>query len=149
MKRIFNWKTILVTTVVTLGILSSLQVIQAPDTILDDVIVHEEGSLLVLKVKTNVPIRYEDHFPVGPSDFVQIKVRPISLLGVDKNEYMGSDSILPGFIEQVPIMDVAYEGDVPGGPFLSLRFEEPIRYQVKEDPEMNGIFLFISKKSTI
>lgn len=147
--KLFNWKTILFGTLATLGVLSSLQVIQAPDSILDDVIVEEEGSMLVLQVKTNVPVRYENHFPEGPSDFIQIKVRAISLVGADQNEYMGSESILPGFIEQVPVIDVAYEGDVPGGPYLSLRFKERMRYQVKEDPDMNGILLYIPKKSRI
>lgn len=147
--KFLNWKTILVSTAIILGVLSSLQVLQAPSSILNDVVVEEEGSMLVLKVKTNVPIRYENHFPEGPSKFVQIKVRAVSLTGADKNEYMGNESILPGFIEQVPVMDVAYEGNVEGGPFLSLRFKEPVRYQVKEDPELNGVFLFVPKKSRI
>jgi len=146
-QKLLNWKTILLTTVIILGVLSSLQVLQAPDTILDDVIVQEEGGMYVLQVKTNVPVRYENHYPQGPSEFVQIKVRAVSFVGANTNEYMGAESILPGFIEQVPVMDVAFEGNVPGGPYLSLRFKEPIRYQVKEDPDLNGVFLYIPKKS--
>ena len=147
--KILNWKTILIGTLILLGVLSSLQVIQAPDRILDDVIVEEEGGMYVLQVKTNLPLRYENHYPQGPSEFVQIKVRAVSLFGVDQNEYIGAESILPGFIEQVPVMDVAYEGNVPGGPFLSLRFKEPLRYEIKEAPELNGVLLFIPKKSKV
>lgn len=148
-QKLLNWKTILLLTVAILAVLSSLQVLQAPDAILDDVIVQEEGGMYVLQVKTNVPVRYENHYPQGPSRFVQIKVRTVSLVGSDMNEYMGAESILPGFIEQVPVMDVAYEGGVPGGPFLSIRFKEPVRYQVKEDPDLNGVFLYIPKKSRL
>lgn len=147
--KFLNWKTILIGTAVILALLSSLQVLQAPTNILNDVVVEEEGSMLILKIKTNVPMRYENHFPEGPSKFVQIKVRAVSLTGTDKNEYMGNESILPGFIEQVPVVDVAYEGNVIGGPFLSLRFKEPIRYQIKEDPDLNGVFLYIPKKPRI
>ena len=147
--KIFNWKTILIATLATLAVLSSLQVLQAPDRVLNDVIVEEQGGLMVLQIKTNVPLRYENHYPEGPSNYVQIKVRPISLVGANTNETMGNESILPGFIEQVPVEKVAYEGSVPGGPFLSLHFKEPVSYQVKEDPDLSGIFLFITKKSKI
>jgi len=147
LNKILNWKTILIATLATIFILSSLQVLQAPDKILEDVLVSEEGSLIAMQVKTNLPMRYVDHLPEGPSDFIQIRVRPISLLGSDKNEYMGNETILPGFIEQIPILDVAYEGSVPGGPFISLRFKTPVNFQIKEDPDLEGIMLYFPKKS--
>ena len=146
--KILNWKTILIATLATIFVLSSLQVLQAPDKILEDVLVSEEGGLIVMHVKTNLPMRYVDHLPEGPSDFIQIHVRPISLLGAEKNEYMGNETILPGFIEQIPVLDVAYEGSVPNGPFISLRFKTPVNYQIKEDPNLEGILLYFPKKSS-
>jgi len=145
--KIINWKTITLITFVLLGGLSSLQVLQTPERILDDVTVEEEGSMVILNVKTNIPLRYENHFPEGPSKFVQIKVRAISFSGGDGVDFMGNESILPGFIEQVPVLDVAYEGSVQGGPFVSLRFKEAVNYQIKEDPELNGIKIFIPKSA--
>jgi len=145
LSRYLNWKTVLVITLAVIFIMSSLKVLQAPETIFDDVLVSEEGSLIVMHVKTNLPMRYVDHLPEGPSDFIQIHVRPISLLGADKNEYMGNEAILPGFIEQVPILDVAYEGSVPGGPFISLRFKQPVNFQIKEDPDLQGVLLYFPK----
>ncbi len=145
-QKLINWKTILLATFILLVGLSSLQVIQNPERILDDVIVEEEGAMLILRIKTNIPLRYENHFPEGPSKFVQIKVRAISFSGGEGSDFMGNESILPGFVEQVPILDVAYEGSVIGGPFISLRFKEPVSYQIKEDPELSGIMLYIPKK---
>jgi len=149
LKKYLNWKTILITVLAAIFVMSTLNVLQAPDNILEDVIVSEEGSLIVLHVKTNLRLKYEDHLPSeSPSEFIQIRVRPISLVGADKNEYMGNETILPGFVEQIPIMDVAYEGSVPGGPFISLRFKKPVNFQIKEDPNLEGIMLYFPKDSS-
>jgi len=149
LNKILNWKTILISILLAIFIMSTLNVIRAPDKIIEDVLVSEEGSLIVMQIKTNLPLRLENTIPQdGPSDFIQIRVRPISFLGADKNEYMGNEAILPGFIEQVPIMDVAYEGSVPRGPFISLRFAEPVNFQVKEDPNLEGIMIYFPKKTS-
>jgi len=142
----FNWKTVLITTALVLGGLYSLQVLQAPDRILQDVFVFEEGNRVVLQVKFNLPVRYENHFPEKRGDFLQIKIRPIALTGIDKNEFIDKDAILPGFIELVPISAIAYEGDVPGGPFLSLRFSEPVNFTVAEDSSMRSIIIHVPKR---
>jgi len=148
LNKILNWKTILISTLLLIFILSTLNVLRAPDKIIEDVLVSEEGSLVVMQIKTNLPLGMDDVVPQnGPSDFIQVRVRPISFLGADKNEYMGNEAILPGFIEQVPIMDVAYEGSVPGGYFISMRFKTPVNFQVKEDPNLEGILVYFPKKS--
>ena len=142
---LINWKSITLLTIIVFIGLSSLQVLQTPESILDDVTVSEEGSMVILHIKTNIPLRYENHFPEGPSKFIQIKVRAISFSGGEGSDFIGDESILPGFVNQVPIIDVAYEGSVEGGPFISLRFKEPVSYQVKEEPELTGIQVLILK----
>lgn len=129
-----------------------LEVTQAPDKILDDVVVFDEGNHYVLQVKFATAVRYENHFPqvIGrdaSSDFLQIKIRTVSLSGADKNEYMSSDSILPGFLEKVPVAELAYEGSVINGPFLSLRFSQPIAFKVAEDPGLHGINIIVPKST--
>ena len=142
-----NWKSIIVGTVAILAIFSGLQMLRAPDKILHDILVEEDGGKLMLQVKFNIPIRYEDHMPASFGNLVQIKVRPVSFSDTVKNEYLGSESILPGFMAKVPITDVAYEGDVPGGPLLTLRFSQPVSFVISEDSDFSSIILHLSKKS--
>ncbi|MDH5731145.1 MAG: hypothetical protein OEZ58_19345, partial [Gammaproteobacteria bacterium] len=110
-EKLLNWKIVTGVAFLGLVLLYTFQIVEAPNRLLQDVLVYEEGQKNVLQVKFNLPVRYENHFPQGPSDFVQIKIRPVSLSGVQKNEYIGSDTILPGFLEKVPVSDIAYEGD--------------------------------------
>ncbi|MDH5230216.1 MAG: hypothetical protein OEY38_09160 [Gammaproteobacteria bacterium] len=142
-EKLLNWKIVTGVAFLGLVLLYTFQIVEAPNRLLQDVLVYEEGQKNVLQVKFNLPVRYENHFPQGPSDFVQIKIRPVSLSGVQKNEYIGSDTILPGFLEKVPVSDIAYEGDVNGGPFLSLRFSKPVNYQIAEDSSMRSILLIL------
>ncbi len=135
-----NWKTILYATLALLAILYLLDIFSLPNKVLEDVVVFDEGSQVVLQVKFAVGVRYESHFPTsGRTDFLQIKLREVSFGGTKKNEYIGGESILPGFAEKVPVSDIAYEPNVPGGPFLSLRFKEPVTVQVNEDSSLRAI----------
>jgi hypothetical protein len=145
--KILNWKTVLLGTVAVLGSLYFLQVIQAPKQVLKDVLIFEEGNKAVLKVEFNVPVRYENHFPEGVSDFIQVKIRAVSLGGIEKNEYVNEDIILSGWCEMIPITDIAYEGAVPGGPLLSFRFSEPVSFRISEESDMRSIMLHLPKRS--
>lgn len=126
-------------TLAVLGLLYLLDVFTLPEKVLDDVVVFDEGTQVVLQVKFAVGVRYESHFPTGRTDFLQIKLREVSFGGTKKNEYIGGESILPGFAEKVPVLDIAYEPNVPGGPFLSVRFKEPVSVQVSEDSSLRAI----------
>ena len=143
---IINWKTILVGTIAVLAILSGLQMLRAPDRILEDVLVSDEKDHLQLQIKFGMPVRYEDHFPAGNGSLVQVKVRPVSLTDTAKNEYLGSESILPGFMALVPVTDIAYEGNVPGGPFLTVRFREPVSFKISEGPSYSSIIFSVAKR---
>lgn len=144
-QKLINWKSIAVFTLVILIGLFILQVVKTPEHVLEDISVEEQRDMLVLHIRTRIPLRYENHFPEGPSDFVQIKVRAVSFSGADGSDFLDSSTILPGFLELIPVSNIAYEGNVAGGPFISIRFTRPVNYQVKEDPELNGIQLYVPK----
>lgn len=141
MANLLNWKKILLATLVLLLLIYVVGLMQTPDKVVEDVVVFEENDRVVLQVKFNMPVRYENHFPESRSRFLQIKLRTITIGEVERNEYINSDAILPGFLEKVPLAELAFEGRVPDGPFLSLRFREPVSYQVQEDVGLRSIFI--------
>ncbi len=143
MIKIINWKIVLLCIGGLLAVLYASQILQMPDTVLDGVTVFEQGDRRIVQVKFNVPVKHEDYFPSDYGEFLQIKVRLVSLISIDKNEYLTKDDILPGHLEMVPISDVAYESNVPGGPFLTLRFDEPVKFQLMEDRSMQSIIISI------
>ena len=102
----------------------------APERVLEAVRVVEEGGYAVVEVDFTVPVRQEGVLPEqGPSALVQIKLRTVALAGDDRNEYLGRGA-LSGVSRRVPLTDVAYEAQVPGGPLLTLRFERPVHFRL-------------------
>ena len=147
MQSRFNIKTILFVAVMAVVLLLySLEVLRTPDRAMEDLLVFEEGDRIVLQVKFGVPVRYESHYPPSEGDFVQVKLRTVSL-GTGDNEYIGRESMLRGFAEQIPVTDVAFEPKVPGGPLLSLRFSDSTRYEVAEDLSNKSILIRLPKTS--
>ncbi|MDH5547202.1 MAG: hypothetical protein OEZ43_16565 [Gammaproteobacteria bacterium] len=143
-----NWKNIILGTIAILTVVSGVKMMQTPSNILADVLVAEHRGSLELQIKFNIPVRYEDHTPKNSGHIVQIKVRPVSFSDTGKNEYLGSETILPGFAAQVPITDVAYEGAVPGGPLLTLRFSKPVTFTVTEDADFSSIILHLRRSDS-
>lgn len=139
-------KIVILTVVgVVVGLIYAFSALRPPGQVLDDILVFGEGSRAVIQVRFSIPVRYENHVPEKEGEVLQIKVRTVSISGGDTREYRGRESLLRGFAEQVPLIDVAYEGDVPGGPFLTLRFSKPVKYQVREDVSNKSILISVPK----
>ncbi|MDH5230217.1 MAG: hypothetical protein OEZ58_19340 [Gammaproteobacteria bacterium] len=87
---------------------------------------------------------YVRHFPSSRGKIVQIQIIP-SDKGLPVEQYKLRESAeLP---EQgiVPLRDVFYEGNVRGGPFLVIRFEQVTNYQVEKSEQQNVVTLKIRK----
>lgn len=106
-----------------------------------DVFVTTDRDEKVVDVGFNGPIRYLGHFPDSQGDIVQVKFRSIAYKG-DKDNYSLIDKLrLQGVGEKEYIEDIRYEGDVPGGPFLIVRFTRPMSFAVKEDDGLKSLHI--------
>jgi len=107
----------------------------------DDVFVTTDKDEKVVDVGFNGPIRYLGHFPDSQGDIVQVKFRSIVYKG-DRDNYSLIDKLrLQGVGEKEYIEDIRYEGDVPGGPFLIVRFTKPMSFAVKEDDGLKSLHI--------
>ena len=119
--------------------------LQTPDQVFDEIRAFREGDSAVIQVRFSMAVRYQNHFPEGQGDMLQIKLRPVALGAGEQNERLGLDRLAAGLAEPVPLTDVAYEGNVPGGPFLTLRFSRPVHFDVREDFEDRSIVVFVPR----
>ena len=118
------------------------------DRMLYDVEVSETDQYDVLFIKFNLPMRYTSHFPEGKTDFVQVRLQGLAHAALDKHEHLTRAALDPKHLRHIPLSDVVYEGNVPGGPFLSLRFSVPVVFEIQEDRHLKGIRLLLPKSST-
>lgn len=86
----------------------------------------------IIDVEFNGAIRYLGHFPEKDGDILQVKFRTITFSGEKENYSLLKKLQFTGLQKRDYIEDIRYEGDVPGGPFLVVRFSQPVSFSVSE-----------------
>ena len=120
-------------------------VIFGPSQVIEAVDIFTEDEAIVVQVDFGVPVRYEEHYPEKTGEILQIKCRLVSLSGISKKEIVSITTLRPELVDQISLVNVTYEGGVPGGPLLTMLFSEPVKYEVREDPQLKSLFVVFPK----
>jgi len=112
--------------------------------IFDEVWLVERQECKFIEVRFNIPMRYIKHFPFEGGDDLRIQLEPLAISPAEKEalfrrEYPGS---IPA--EVGAIADVVFEGDIDGGPFLSLYFHEPRSFKVGQGQDFRSLVISIA-----
>ena len=112
--------------------------------IFDEVWLEQVQECRFIEVRFNIPMRYIKHFPYERGEDLRIQLEPLAVSPAEKEalfrrEYPGS---LPAEVGE--IADVVYEGDIEGGPFLSLYFHDPLSFKVGQGQDFRSLFISIA-----
>lgn len=113
--------------------------------LVDDVVLVRAEGEKVLDIKFSAPVRFVGSLPKDVGDIVQIRLRAIAVDGFKENislleQYMSEEDGKELFLKEM-----RYEGNVPGGPFLVLRFSKPVRFQVNEIDALTGLSIVVDE----
>ncbi len=111
--------------------------------ILEDVSVSAADDGTAVIVHFSFPLRYLRHFPERKGRTLQIALTPINISAIDRSLLSGRESVrVPdGLIDDV--VDISYEGDMPGGPYLTLRFYQALHYVVSPGSDFRSIKILL------
>jgi hypothetical protein len=100
--------------------------------VLDSIELKSKDDSTVIDVHFSLPLEYVKHFPQSFGEIVQFQLRSqdASRQATHKEVREGSE-LFPAEGQQSLLVYVTYEEGVPGGPFLTLRFEHPVRFEVQ------------------
>jgi hypothetical protein len=111
--------------------------------ILSNVSVEESADGSTIHIEFTFPVRYLRHFPADYGDTIEISLKEVAISDVDEQFLKRRESIrLPESIS-VPLLDVNYEGDLPGGPYLTLRFYKPVAYTVRQGSDFRSLTVYV------
>ena len=127
--------------VVALGFYYAWPLIIGPSRVIEDVTAFSENDTVVVQVNFAVPVRYENHFPERNGEFLQIKLRLVSLGKTQWRESLGLSKVRPELAKQLGLVNVAFEGDVEGGPMITFLFNRPAEFQLRQDTGMNTLMV--------
>lgn len=116
-----------------------------PDTMIEDVFIADKPEDVVYTIRLSYAFELVDHLPQQKTEIVQVALRSTSLFAATINEYLGSEAISPDILQSQLLTDIAYEGLVVGGPYLTIRFKEPVDYLLTVDKAAQSIVLIVKK----
>lgn len=124
---------------------ASVLMARAPILTLNDVTIAEQDGCALIQVKFNFPLRYVKHFPYESGDDLRIQFDPIPI-AVPPGEgsaLFTRESVRPPRNDIASLIDVIYEGNVEGGPFLTLYFSRPVVFRVKQGADFRSLNIVI------
>ena len=113
------------------------------DKILDDVQLVRNDEQLTLKVAFSMPMRYRSHFPQDRGDELRIQLHPVRIPASDLNAVPRREGVVPLYADSAAIDEVIYEGDIEGGPYLTVRFTRPVSYRIIPGSDYRSINIVI------
>ena len=118
----------------------------ATATVLDGVNVIEKPGCLLIEVQFALPMQYEWHFPYRSGEELRIRIKPIVLDQGAPSTLTQREATVPRLTRGaallgVDLMEVAYEGDVADGPYLTLLFRNPVAFKVAQGKDFRSIII--------
>jgi len=112
----------------------------AREKILQDLHVEGEGPCAILHVGFSFPVRYQRHFPLEHGKELRIQLKPIAVAKSDRDALPTREAISARrFDDRVPLLEVIYEGDVEGGPYLTFFFSREVTFKVGQGRDFRSM----------
>lgn len=129
-----------------LHISSGVNAQPATSTVLDTVTSIEKPGCLLIKVEFTLPFQYEWHFPFSSGEELRIRIKPIAADPGAPSILTQREATVPRLkrgaaLLGVDLMEVAYEGDIAGGPYLTLLFRNPVAFKVAQGKDFRSIIV--------
>lgn len=112
--------------------------------VIDEVEISEGYGCAVVRVSFNFPVRYVNHFPIGEGADLRVQLSPFATAAADKESlYTREEPLLPP--DALPeLIEVLYEGNVDGGPYLTLFFDEVVKFHVEQGSDFRSLMIAVA-----
>ena len=118
---------------------------ETADSLIDDIAITRTKDGGHLDINFTGPVRYLGCFPINQGDVIQVKLRAISFRGFEDNYSITNKLVVTGKASDYSIEDIRYEGNVPGGPFIVLRFTEAMKFEIGEGSGLKSLLISYKK----
>lgn len=132
---------LLIMTLVTVGFIYFTFFGEKPETLVAEIVLTKDKDSSNIQVDFASPVRHIGHFPENEGEILQIKLRAISFHDFNENYSVINKYLQSAKAKDYHIKDIRYEGDVPGGPFLIVKFTQPVTYQVNEGDGLKAMLI--------
>lgn len=115
--------------------------------IISDVALSEQADTSEIRIEFSFPVRYVRHFPTDIGDTIQIQLRPVAVSNIDAGQVNGRESARLPAGSDIPLLDISYEGDLPGGPYLTVRFYQDVAFSIQQGVDFRSLTIIVHNAS--
>ena len=123
-----------------------IQPVFAAQVVLDEVGVTTSGGATTFTINFGLPLEYKKHFPRNVGEIVQIQLSLDKEDGAERvlhKEVREGGELLTNQDGESVLVYVTYEEGVPGGPYLTLRFTHPVRFDIRPGPNRMSVAIIV------
>lgn len=113
--------------------------------ILDTLDVYETDAVTTVRISLTTRVRYDSHFPYESGKELRIRIRPFGISADDLKALYQRETLVPFDHENLPLDEVVYEGDIDGGPYLTLFFNRCVDFWVEQGRDSRSIVVYIDE----
>lgn len=113
--------------------------------ILDRLEVYEDEAVNTLRISLTTRVRYDRHFPYESGQELRIKITPFDISRDNAAAIFERETLVPSSNEDLPLIEVVYEGDIEGGPYLTLFFSRRVEFWVEQGSDSRSILVYIGE----
>ncbi|MBE9531308.1 MAG: hypothetical protein IME98_00715 [Proteobacteria bacterium] len=107
--------------------------------VINEASVGELDGCAVVVVRFNFPVRYIRHFPKEQGSEVRIQFEPLSINLADLENRFEREEVRFSPDDRIPLSEIIFEGNITGGPFLTLTFLRSLAFEVKQGADYRSI----------
>ena len=117
----------------------------ARDRIIESALINVDDGHVLLEVRLTFPFRYLSHFPQETGSELRIRIVPVRVPSSDVGAVFKNEGLVPPDADIAAVDQVLYEGDNPDGPYVTIRFTRPVRYQVIPGSDYRSINIIVQE----
>ena len=138
----FSFKNIAILLIALIGTYVYLKYGQSvPEQLVSNFHITSDKNGSNLEFEFAAPVRYLGHFPDDGGDILQVKLRSIGFGEFSENFSLLDQYITSSELRDKMLDDVRFEGDVPGGPFIVVKFNKEMKFNVTESNGLKGLII--------
>lgn len=134
-----DYKKSIILFAVIFVLLLSPGLLYAKRRVVNDAGIGEDNGCAVIRVGFNFPVRYIRHFPSDEGSELRIQFESISIGRSDLEDQFDREQVWFSPDDIVPLLEVIFEGNITGGPFLTLFFKRSITFEVEPGADFRSL----------
>jgi hypothetical protein len=112
---------------------------------LDSLYISETDAVTTVRISLTTRVRYDSHFPYESGKELRIRITPFGISADDLNALFKRETLVPFDHEDLPLEEVVYEGDIEGGPYITLFFNRCVEFWVEQGRDSRSIVVYMDE----